>query len=72
MTTISVDQETLSTEEFYVVYNAQGAPFGRTVTMQEADMICARNPLYQWDIKKGTKKNNKYHTLPLITIHDAY
>lgn len=56
---VDINTHSKMDDEFYVIYNAQGTPCGRAITLQEADAICDKNPLYQWDIKK----NKKYHTL---------
>jgi hypothetical protein len=49
---------------YYKIYNHQDIPIGYTITLNEADMICKRNPTYQWDKTKQTG------SLPLMTISD--
>lgn len=56
-----------NTKEFYVVYDANGVALGRAITWNEADAICDKQPLYQWDIKK----NNRFASLPIITVTDV-
>lgn len=62
-----INQDHVMDDEFYVIYNEQGVPCGRTITIQEADAICDKNHLYQWDIKK----TKKYQTLVVITISEV-
>lgn len=54
----------INRKDFYVVFDANKLPCGRTITWKEADAICEKQPLYQWDIKR----NKKYALLPLMTI----
>ncbi len=53
-------------KEFYVIFDADGVPRGRAVTWKEADAICEKQPLYQWDIKKKTE----FASLPVMTISE--
>lgn len=57
----------INMDEFYVIYDSNGTACGRAVTWNEADAICDKNPLYQWDVKK----NKKYAELPIITVSDV-
>lgn len=57
----------INTNDTYVIFDAEGVPCGRAVTWNEADAICEKQPLYQWDIKK----NKKYASLPQMTIADV-
>jgi hypothetical protein len=56
----------INEKEFYVIFDADDVPRGRAVTWKEADAICDKQPLYQWDIKK----NKKFASLPIMTISD--
>jgi hypothetical protein len=57
----------INDKEFYVIFDAHGAPCGRAVTWKEADAICEKQPLYQWDIRKKTK----FASLPILTVSDV-
>lgn len=57
----------INMKEFYVVYDADGVACGRAITWNEADAICDKQPLYQWDIKK----NNRFASLPIMTVSDV-
>lgn len=57
----------INTKEFYVIFDVDGTPIGRAITWNEADAICEKQPLYQWDIQK----NKKFAVLPTLTVSDV-
>lgn len=58
----------INDKEFYVIFDEHDIPHGRAITWKEADAICDKYPLYQWDIKK----DKRFASLPILTISDVY
>jgi hypothetical protein len=55
--------------EVFVVYDENNVPIGKTVTLQEADMFCEKNPTHQWDM---SKKFHKYIHLPYVVVSNIF